>query len=57
MCTGVIGVPCDMMCQVLGCPRNYSRVWIIEVSMSNDGMVIAFSVRRDSHGWNNGMAE
>ena len=50
-------MPCDMMCQVLGGPRSYSRVWIIGVSMSNDGMVIGFSMRRDSHGWNNGMAE
>ena len=28
-----------------GCPRSYSDVWIIRVSMSSDGLIIGFSVR------------
>ena len=57
MCTGVIGVPCDTMCQLLGVSEKLQRCVDIRVSMSSDGLVIGFSVRRDSHGWVIGMSE
>ena len=57
MCTGLLGCLVTRCVSYCGYPRSYSDVWIIRVSISNDGLVIGFSVRRDNHGWDIGMSE
>ena len=54
---GLLGCLVTRCVSYWGYPRSYSDVWIITVSMSSDGLVIGFSVRRDSHGWVIGMSE
>ena len=54
---GLLGCLVKRCVNYCGYPRSYSDVWIIRVSISNDGLVIGFSVRRDNHGWDIGMSE